>query len=99
MRTKETETKSKSADESKFQVDDPIIIKGGSVSVRFDQHNFREHTVPAEQNRRFGHGHNPQLRYLRIFRAGAIFYETPLNPTDTIQVCYTGSYCEAVEPQ
>lgn len=81
------------------QVDDPIIVKGGSISLSFDQHNFRDMTAsPVEPNRRFDHEFGPALQRLKIFRAGAIFFQTGLQPTDIIMICYQGSSCPDVAP-
>jgi hypothetical protein len=81
------------------QVDDPIIVKGGSISIRFDQHNFRDLTgSTTEPNRRFDHEFGPSLQRLKIFRDGAIVFQTPLNRSDAVMICYEGSTCPDTLP-
>ena len=80
------------------QADDPIIIKGGSILLKFDKHNFEDLTGAGDENRSFNHVFGPHLNALKIFRAGAIFYQTALNATDIIMVCYDGSRCPDVPP-
>ena len=81
------------------QVDDPIIVKGGSISIRFNQHNFQDVTSPATNpNRRFDHEFQPSLQRLKIFRDGAIIFQTELNRTDAVMICYQGSLCPDTLP-
>jgi hypothetical protein len=80
------------------QADDPIIIKGGSILLKFDKHNFEDLTAAGDDNRSFSHVFGPRLNALKIFRAGAIFYQTALNATDVVMVCYDGSRCPEVPP-
>ena len=104
IRREESESDLEAAEASQqkakpLQVDDPIIIKGGSISLSFDQHNFVENTSSSsEKNRVFAHDFQPPLRRLKIFRGGAIFYQTALNPTDAIMICYAGSGCPETLP-
>jgi hypothetical protein len=76
------------------QVDDPIIIKGGSVSLSFDKHNFEDVTPapPNDKNKKFSHGFNPRLTMLKIFSAGGIT-NIPLQSTDSIKICYEDTDC------
>lgn len=81
------------------QVDDPIIIKGGSISLAFDQHNFEDITAsPGDKNKKFDHAFQPPLKRIKIFRNGTIYYQTALNATDAIMICYAGSECPDVLP-
>ena|SRR5258705_7125497 len=80
------------------QVDDPIIIKGGSIALSFDQHNFEDITPStSDKNRKFNHAFKPRLRMLKIFSGGKI---TPivLKPGDAIKICYEGSECDDTPP-
>ena len=81
------------------QVDDPIIVKGGSISLTFDQHNFRDLTGSAmDKNRRFDHEFQPPLQRIKVFRAGTKIHDLPLERMDRIKICYAGSECDDNPP-
>ena len=91
---------SQSSDQpSVVQVDDPIIVKGGSISLTFDQHNFRDLTGSAtDKNRRFDHEFQPPLHRIKVFRGGAKIHDLPLERMDRIKICYAGSECDDNPP-
>jgi hypothetical protein len=107
--TKSTRSKSTSSGSAKssqagpngpgvLQVDDPIIIKGGSISLSFDQHNFEDVTSStSDKNKKFNHGFNPALKMLKIFSGGSIT-SIVLKPGDAIKICYQGSRCDDTLP-
>ena len=101
MATQKTRTKSSpssSKKREKTQVDDPIIIKGGSVSVQFeDDTKFRKDS--GHNKNKFDHRDvSRELTQLVVLRrdANGIYREyrrVALEKTDNIVICYTGSLC------
>lgn len=83
------------------QVDDPIIIKGGSVSVQFDG-NTKFKKDNSNPKNKFDHKDpDRQLTRLVVLRRNSTTgtYDPipggriPLQREDRIVVCYTGSSC------
>jgi hypothetical protein len=90
----------------KQQVDDPIIIKGGSVSINFEggAKFIKDNSNP--QKNKFDHGNGSkrltQLVALRRNNATGEYEpipgpfpngRIPLERDDWVVICYTGSLC------
>jgi hypothetical protein len=84
--------------ESDKQVDDPIIIKGGSITVQFEgDKKFKKDNGQAKN--KFDHlDISRELTQLVVLRQDAsgvykVFKRVTLQKTDNVVICYTGSLC------